>query len=704
MTISADRPKEKLEDDLLGHPRFAKILSDCILQYEHEDCLVLGLHGDWGSGKSTILNYVEHYLGTKEGAEKPIIVKFNPWWFSGKDHMARAFMNQFGSTLSGKYEDSELLLRILPRLLDFSAGVGDSFGVGEVMRGTAKLMEGKSKDINAIKNKIKEILQTKKTRIVVMIDDMDRLAPDEICQLLTVIKALVDFPNTIYLLAFDPKVTTQAIEKHIGLPGDRYLEKIIQVPFHVPEVNHSDLSSMFLGYIQKYKDDLESHSDRNWKTIYKEGIAPLMRVPRDAIRLANAVKVGYPPLREEVSFIDFIAVQALRLFFPDLYRFIYSNRVAFLKGIALDPRGIDPKNHIPKVSNHNGEQISDNRLNIVNHLLRLLFPRKEPGDIEQFAESHKKWKQEGRVCSKALFDLYFTLDIPPGYIGRAHVDQLLASADSSKQFATVLMGGESGEKAGDMEWVRSLLLELEDRIPDNIEEKKIGNIVTVLFDIGDQLMDNPRVGGWGDENANRISVIASKLLRVDRFQLEQIHDILKSAILGGEAIFTQHRYLADLERSYKNDGMKDDNPLKIALESLISTWLNRVLELVGNSIIFQHPELRFILAGCWNFMNQVQQDQLCQLIGKEIEDDSGFLQFISRFLEHGRHSKSDEGEGYYEEQHVVFFRPSGIERYIDINACASRLKNLREEGDVPSEFEETVSKFFDWYNQPNRNS
>ncbi|MFX6984223.1 P-loop NTPase fold protein, partial [Acinetobacter baumannii] len=65
----------------------------------------------------------------------------------------------------------------------------------------------------------------------------DRLTPEETLQLFTVIKALADFPNVVYLLAFDRDVAARAIEQQSGLPGERYLEKIIQVPFELPPVD-----------------------------------------------------------------------------------------------------------------------------------------------------------------------------------------------------------------------------------------------------------------------------------------------------------------------------------------------------------------------------------------------------------------------------------------------------------------------------------
>ena len=87
-----------------------------------------------------------------------------------------------------------------------------------------------------------------------MVDDIDRLEAEEMRQLFTVIKALADFPNVIYLLAFDQAVVVQAIEKYSGMPGQAYLEKIIQVPFVVP---HVDRTVLLNGLANRLEEILE---------------------------------------------------------------------------------------------------------------------------------------------------------------------------------------------------------------------------------------------------------------------------------------------------------------------------------------------------------------------------------------------------------------------------------------------------------------
>jgi len=92
--LSADRPSIDPKDDLFGHASFAKNLADSICRYPGSNGLVLALYGPWGSGKSTVLGYVGHYIEQQPEEDRPVVVSFNPWWFSGQENLARAFLGQ----------------------------------------------------------------------------------------------------------------------------------------------------------------------------------------------------------------------------------------------------------------------------------------------------------------------------------------------------------------------------------------------------------------------------------------------------------------------------------------------------------------------------------------------------------------------------------------------------------------------------------
>ena len=79
----------------------------------------------------------------------------------------------------------------------------------------------------------KEILNNKllkyKGKIIVFIDDIDRLNKSEIRLLIQLIKAVCDFPNIIYVLSFDKSIVSSALSDEQSLDGNAYLEKIIQL-------------------------------------------------------------------------------------------------------------------------------------------------------------------------------------------------------------------------------------------------------------------------------------------------------------------------------------------------------------------------------------------------------------------------------------------------------------------------------------------
>src|SRR3954466_3193743 len=90
---SADRPLTDPAADRLGYAPFAQALAKGIASMSAPDGLVVAVYGAWGLGKTTVLNFVEHYLNEQK-PDQFIVVRFNPWWFSGRVDIAAAFFNQ----------------------------------------------------------------------------------------------------------------------------------------------------------------------------------------------------------------------------------------------------------------------------------------------------------------------------------------------------------------------------------------------------------------------------------------------------------------------------------------------------------------------------------------------------------------------------------------------------------------------------------
>jgi predicted KAP-like P-loop ATPase len=409
-TLSADRPSTNPTDDLYGHAPFAESIARSIVGYRGTDGLVLSLYGPWGSGKSTVISYVQHYLEQHPEADRPVIVAFNPWWFSGQDDLARAFLGQ----LQAVFTSSEKLKEIAESLGQFAVGLGGLADLSGITAGMGKasgeviahITKRTPTDLSKLKKKINDLLIEANTRVLVIADDIDRLMPDETRQLFTVIKGLADFPNVIYLLAFDREVVSKAIEQQSGLPGERYLEKIIQVPLELPITDRLALRNAFIKRLNAVMGDDELFNKSYWGDVFHY-VDTMIRVPRDVIRLINTLSVTYPALRGEVNPVDFIALEAIRVFHPALYDLLRSSRDALTgeDSSTQKDREAEAVAFRAKCAAVVPLEFKTN----ADDLLTAMFPKL--GLPRQDWKRLGNFRLERRACHPEIFEIYFRFSI-----------------------------------------------------------------------------------------------------------------------------------------------------------------------------------------------------------------------------------------------------------------------------------------------------
>ena len=120
-----------------------------------------------------------------------------------------------------------------------------SDGAKSIADGVHEMAEKKEENIQSIKDKINKSIANQDTRFLIVIDDIDRLTNEEIRQLFRVVKAIANFPKTIYLLSYDEEVVIKALEDVQNCDGKKYLEKVVQTSIDVPLINKSKLRNIF---------------------------------------------------------------------------------------------------------------------------------------------------------------------------------------------------------------------------------------------------------------------------------------------------------------------------------------------------------------------------------------------------------------------------------------------------------------------------
>ena len=236
----ADEPITAASQDRFRRAPFAARVADTIARRGEPSSLVIGIFGPWGDGKTSVLQMMEERLGLYDDC---IVVRFNPWHFPSEEQLLRGFFSTLADALGKKLptlkERAGELLKDYGSLLSFaSLTVGGLVQLrpGEATRGLGEALSNVG--LNELKDRIERLLDEGGKRMVIMVDDIDRLDRTETHSIFKLVKLSASFRHTAYVLAFDDEVVAAALGERYGAGGDRagraFLEKIVQVPLHLP--------------------------------------------------------------------------------------------------------------------------------------------------------------------------------------------------------------------------------------------------------------------------------------------------------------------------------------------------------------------------------------------------------------------------------------------------------------------------------------
>ncbi|CCZ30535.1 kAP P-loop domain protein [Proteobacteria bacterium CAG:495] len=328
-----DKPILDPKDDLLGHDKFAEDIAKLLASQPKAANFVLSINGEWGAGKSSCVNMIKYFLN-KDHKKKVIFSDFSPWFFNGEQE---ALLKEFLSVLfratdnllslsataaKTVYEEFNSLLRCLK----FGVSIPSIpvIGIPEASMEVdfSQLPKAEDPTIFELKDKISKRLASNSRKIIIFIDDLDRLNKTEVLQIFGLIKVVADFPNVIYVLSCDKGVLCDILQVEQGIEGEKYLEKIIQLPLDLPLPETKHLRALLFDGIDFGKKDDELSAIRSY---YQHGIKQTLNTPRKVKRFRQNFDTLYNLTKDEVFAADFYALTFLRLFAPKSYQIIKDN-------------------------------------------------------------------------------------------------------------------------------------------------------------------------------------------------------------------------------------------------------------------------------------------------------------------------------------------------------------------------------------------
>lgn len=652
-----DTPIDAPEQDRLLRAPFAAQVAESILNLNAEEGFVFSLNGPWGSGKTSIINLVLHYIEAKK-ADTPgiVVVRFNPWWFSGQEHLIQQFFRQFRAAIGSK--DAPVDLQRIGGALDTLANIlaplellsipGASIfagGMKKIGQSLASVGKRRLDDVHVIRRVVDQALRKQQARILVVIDDIDRLPSDEIRHVFRLVKAVADFPKTIYLLAFDIGVVVNALNQACDGAGQEYLDKIVQAPLDVPLVDRVMLRRNFSEQLNKVLQGtpVELYDQTAWGNLFWDGIDPFIQTPRQVKRLINRLRATYPMVLGEVHAVDFIAIQTLRTFVPSAYVFVQQNKDLFA-GANQDYGygGRDDRDERQKRAEAFLAELDDKDRDTVKELLSRTFPLWGwifPGGSMHGADWLSEWRRFCRACSPEVFDRYFMLSIPPGDIGAAEMRSILSSASNKESFMAEVLRLSKERRPDNTTRLRAFWERMEDFTRD-IPQEHFPPILETIFDIGDQVVDaDNSVGMFDFGDDMRMGRIVYQIIKRLPTQAERA-ELLFAAMSHGRAVHRIVSEVAVLGQEHGKFGERSElkpEPERIVgsdeLVKLERLALDRIHAAADEDRLHAAPDFWRILV-CW--AQWENEDGPAGFVKALIEADRGFADFIQTLLNEGR--------------------------------------------------------------------
>ncbi|WP_025742198.1 KAP family P-loop NTPase fold protein [Aquimarina pacifica] len=340
----SQEPITHKKDDLLGFEFYADKVKEIIRQTASDPSpLSIGVYGKWGEGKTSFLKLVERdielFQKPKNGAG---IIKyhFNPWMFDSQNEMLFEFFNGLSKRLF--IEKNDTLTNIGKQLIKYSkylksvklsasvglpmlAGGKIAFSPNEVMETLGYALQGEEETLEGLRKEINTALKEYKHKIIIFIDDLDRLDKDEIYKLLKIVKLNANFENVVYFVALDHDQVAKAIGQRYGdgeEDGKVFLEKIFDIPIMLPGVRKVDLKKLFQKKLDTITGRLYPENKRQQLKLDEIVNAfPLMRFksPREIYRTLHSFFIGAFAIGDEVNLYHLFWVEYIKVKYPELY-------------------------------------------------------------------------------------------------------------------------------------------------------------------------------------------------------------------------------------------------------------------------------------------------------------------------------------------------------------------------------------------------
>ena len=557
----SEKPIISKNEDLLGRKKAASDLAKEIEYYKNKDSLTIGIVGKWGSGKTSFINMV---LENFKENDKYIVIKFNPWNISSRKQLISDFFLQLSNNIKKENKSDKIIGTIgksLGTLSKFFKPLGlipplSLLGtIGDITEKVSEFineyLEAEKEDLETLKDNINQELEDLDKKLLIVIDDIDRLCDEEIREIFQLVKSIADFKNTIYILSYDREIVAKALDKTQQDKGEEYLEKIVQVPIELPNITKLELENIFLKKIEQLIEDKEKELDYQYLNKLLYIMPQIFNNIREIERYINSISLGIYYAKRELNICDYLSINLIKFFETDLYNYILkSEKIFFEKEIKKD--FLDKLEYYYKKS----QKIEERFLKlIVTWMLPVINNKKKI--------TFKSLEKNKRLNSPKYFYNYFKLNFSEVEINE---DEIRKLRDFSTKKDLEELFNKNDEK-------KLNLIKKIDIILDEISEERRIKLLKYIFSIADDINFIDKIEGYDNYVSKNIyeSEIITIIVKIFKsIKLENKYNKIKEILLAKKSSF----YLSFLVLKELNIVLTE-NKIKKITDELVNIIIKR---------------------------------------------------------------------------------------------------------------------------------
>ena len=409
-----------------------------------EQGFTIAVLGEWGSGKTSVMNMVAETL--EDDLTPTAVIRFNPWLFSNADDLVARFFRELSAQLGQReFKGLKDVLNAFTKLGQSLAPLSPVPGTTVIATVVALLTKifNRPSSLLKIRGNLTKALSKSSSRIVVLIDDIDRLEIRETRELMRLVRLTSDLPNIVYLLAFDRRHVAKSLRDDEA-EGLRYLDKIVQISYDIPTLRKQILgSTLFRSLDNVIQQGKLAELDKEvWQRVYFEIVRPLLRTMRDVKRYTNALPTTFDIIGEEVALADVLGLEALRILKPRLFDTLKAQADNLVDtdspsglGKPQEIRDKEAKEALQEML----ERAGDDR-EVLRSVLEILFPvtHKSLGRGWLGPSPISTWRAQRRVACKEVLQVYFEAGLGEGALETRQIRRLIEALINENKLAILL--------------------------------------------------------------------------------------------------------------------------------------------------------------------------------------------------------------------------------------------------------------------------